>query len=184
MYRRIFTTGKDAAHQRPRMFSTDFLQRFQSVSKYPWALAGALLIWTTLREQGLFANNLVFNILFHISSYPPCRFGVIRVQNICFTVSHLFHTLASICSDNSLWHWPKDSSFNIPLSQNLTLFKGPFPLPTLFWCIQKKGLISWLFDCCCCCPLSGHAVPRPEDACGFFSWLQCFQHFQGLELVK
>ena len=92
--------------------------------------------------------------------------------------------MANNCSDTSLWHWPKDSSFNIPLSQNLTLFKGPFPLPTFFWCIQKKGLISWLFDCCCCCPLSGHAVPRPEDACGFnfFSWLQCFQLFRGLEL--
>jgi len=120
------------------------LAKIYSVSKCLSTCRSSIYLDNTLQKRGLFFNKLV--------------------QNICLTVFHLFRTLPSICSDNSLWHWPKDSAFDIPLSQNLTLFKGPFPLPTLFWCIQKKGLISWLFDCCCCCPLSGHAVPRPEDA--------------------
>ena len=148
------------------MFFTDFLQRFTACPNV-WALAGALFIWTTLyRNEGCFSTNW-FKISASLCStcFALCQASA---QTTLCGIGLRIQPSTSPCLKISLFSRVHSHSH------------------TLFWCIQKKGLISWLFDCCCCCPLSGHAVPRPEDACGFnfFSWLQFFQHFQGLELVK
>jgi len=142
---RILTTGKDAAVQRPQNVLGRLLARISKRVQVSLSTCRSSI----QEERGCFP---ISSFIFHHNLPADLEFFVLSSK-------FLLH-----CVPLVLWHWPKDSSFNIALSQNLTLFKGPFPLPTFSRCIQKKGLISWLFDCCCCCPLSGHAVPRPEDA--------------------
>ena len=141
-----------------------------------------------LQELYSRGTRLFYNILLHISLYPPCRFRVLHVEfkisaSLCSTSFEQRQITAqtTLCGIGLKIHPStcpclKISLFSRVLSHS-PHFSGVF---------RRRG---WSPGCSTAAAAAHYpAMLFPDQRMPafsiFFSWLQCFQHFQGLELVK